>query len=425
MTVQAVDGAAGCGKTTRLMEMLEETLAVHPLQEGQRVLALTYYHGGRRRLLERVRHAPALAGHVECRTVDGFALRLVRRWRGLATALGIPVIGDDEYLAICSAAGTLLEHPQVQAWATLSFPIVILDEGQDLDPERLRIFSAMANSATILIAADEFQCLDTDLRPNPLVGWLADAAQTETLIHVHRTDVAGLLNAATAIRNGQAPINSGQQFTVAVTPSVPFAATFLSNAIGWHPGTTDVALISPSPSAPWVRDLVERSRTQASNQGNGPYDIRWEANDADETSKIVEALQMGLVESAATTIAALRQLPESGPARQSVTWVRKQVDVTGREEFRRNEVEAAISRFVTLRRQHGGNSTHRYTAMTVHQAKNREFDGVIVLWPYQVVGDAEQKRRLLYNAVTRAKHWCTVLVQSEEIQSAAPFSNLQ
>lgn len=60
--------------------------------------------------------------------------------------------------------------------------------------------------------------------------------------------------------------------------------------------------------------------------------------------------------------------------------------------------------------------------MTVHQAKNREFDGVIVLWPHTVGGDAEAKRRLLYNAVTRAKLWCKVITQGEAALKKAPFA---
>ncbi len=60
--------------------------------------------------------------------------------------------------------------------------------------------------------------------------------------------------------------------------------------------------------------------------------------------------------------------------------------------------------------------------MTIHQAKNREFDGVIVLWPYQVGGDYEHKRRLLYNAITRAKRWCKVITQNENLLQSPPFS---
>ena len=65
---------------------------------------------------------------------------------------------------------------------------------------------------------------------------------------------------------------------------------------------------------------------------------------------------------------------------------------------------------------------HKFLAMTVQQAKNREFDGVVVIWPYQVGGDAEHKRRLLYNAVTRAIAWCAVLVQGSQLPTGSPFN---
>ena len=81
-----------------------------------------------------------------------------------------------------------------------------------------------------------------------------------------------------------------------------------------------------------------------------------------------------------------------------------------------------IARQVSLRRHHGGGASHLLTAMTVQQAKNREFEGVVVIWPYQVGGDAEHKRRLLYNAVTRAKRWCNVIVQGQNILAAPPFA---
>jgi superfamily I DNA and RNA helicase len=49
-------------------------------------------------------------------------------------------------------------------------------------------------------------------------------------------------------------------------------------------------------------------------------------------------------------------------------------------------------------------------AMSIQCAKNRECDGVIVLWPSAVGGGAEQKRRLLYVVITRTTRWCHVLV---------------
>lgn len=62
--------------------------------------------------------------------------------------------------------------------------------------------------------------------------------------------------------------------------------------------------------------------------------------------------------------------------------------------------------------------------MTIHQAKNQEFGMVVVLWPYEVQGAAERLRRLLYNAITRAKQHALIIVQdpySKRIE-APPFT---
>ena len=64
--------------------------------------------------------------------------------------------------------------------------------------------------------------------------------------------------------------------------------------------------------------------------------------------------------------------------------------------------------------------------MTISQAKNREFEGVILLWPLALGGDLESHRRLLYNGLTRAKLWVTVIVQQTKGKpqlSLPPFSN--
>ena len=65
--------------------------------------------------------------------------------------------------------------------------------------------------------------------------------------------------------------------------------------------------------------------------------------------------------------------------------------------------------------------------MTIHQAKNREFDSVIVLWPYRVVADMERQRRLLYNAVTRARRQALIIVRDprETRIAAPPFTEAQ
>ncbi len=422
MSIRAVEGAAGCGKTHRLMAMLAETLAAHPLTEGQRVLALTFMHGARRRLSDRLKGVAGLAGRVQCCTVDAFAWRIYRRWRGLATALGVPATIEGEFDAVCDAAGLLLEQPDVRSWTAMSFPIVLVDEGQDLRPQRLRMLVALSEATHALIAADEFQCLDQALRPNPLVAWLQNAAVPETLVQVRRTNVGGLLAAATAIRSSQAPVN-GQGFRI-LQPgvSVPLAATLLANAIAWRQGG-DVAVITPALQGGYAQSVIARvGQGPCGQQQNGPYSIHWEGTDRDETQRIVGALQLPAAPTAAEAFAAVRALPASGPARATIDWITNQIHAVGRSAFTREEIEAVIARNVALRRQHGGGGSHLFNAMTVQQAKNREFEGVVVIWPYQVGGDVEHKRRLLYNAVTRAKRWCNIIVQSQNILGAAPFA---
>jgi len=420
VSVRAVEGAAGCGKTHRLMEMLAETLAAHPLIEGQRVLALTFMHGARRRLSDRLRSAAGLLVRVECCTIDAFAWRIYRRWRGLAAALGIVPAKEGQFDTVCDAAGLLLEQPQVRSWAAASFPIVLVDEGQDLGPQRLRMLIALSGVTHTLIAADEFQCLDEALRPNPLVTWLQCAADPETLVQVRRTNIGGLLAAATAIRNGQAPVN-GPCFHILLGASVDLAATMLANAIAWRKGR-DVAVITPAVKGRFAQSVVTRvGQRPCGRKKNGPYSIHWEGSDQDETRVILSGLELAASATAAATCAALRLLPSSSPTRAALQWVENQIHAVGRTNFTRAEIEGIIARNVQLRRQYGGGAAHPFTAMTVHQAKNREFDGVVVIWPYSAGGDDELKRRLLYNAVTRAKRWCTVIVQGQDILAAVPF----
>ena len=91
-------------------------------------------------------------------------------------------------------------------------------------------------------------------------------------------------------------------------------------------------------------------------------------------------------------------------------------------QFTRGEVVKLVEQSFSQRRQFRRSDVHRWKAMTVHGAKNREFDNVIVLWPAAVGGSDDQKRRLLYNAVTRAKERCIVLVQAAAHMSLPPFA---
>ena len=418
----AVEGGAGCGKTHELMAALGRALERAPLAPGQRVLALTFMQGAKHRLHERLRGLPGLAGRTESATIDSFAWRLVRRWRGLLTVLGVGMIGEEDYDAQCAAAGTLLECPEVAAWVAGSFPVVLVDEAQDLKPERLRIVVALSDAVEMLIAADEFQCLDVNLRPNPFVGWLRGATEPLVLERVHRTRVPGLLDAATALRAGRAPRSQGS-FRIMSSRGDNMAPSLVSNAIGWsRPQGGSVALITPSRAGQFAAHVVRRVAERASGRGCGPYPVQWERSDGEDAEQFLATFALGGEATVVETLAAIDATDKSAPMRAARHWVLLQARARGQTRFTRDEIAAVVRREVKMRRRRHAGAEYRMAAMTVHQAKNREFDGVVVLWPYQVGGDDEHRRRLLYNAVTRARNWCTVVVQNENLLAAAPFA---
>src|SRR5437868_1846159 len=86
MPFRGFEGPAGTGKTHSLLEAVKEQLAASPLLAHQRVLALTFMHGSRRRLDERFADEAQLRGRYSCLTIDGFAAHVARRWSEMAAA---------------------------------------------------------------------------------------------------------------------------------------------------------------------------------------------------------------------------------------------------------------------------------------------------------------------------------------------------
>ena len=132
MTLAAFTGGAGVGKTFHLMRAQGDALENAPLEDGQKVLALTFMHGSRRRLDDRLRGVRGLRGRYTCMTVDRFAWELCTRWRSLSRSLGMPALAENQYEATCDAAGQLLENQDVRSWVARRYPYVIVDEAQDL-----------------------------------------------------------------------------------------------------------------------------------------------------------------------------------------------------------------------------------------------------------------------------------------------------
>ena len=419
MTIQSFSGAAGCGKTHQLMANLATRLERHPIQAFQKVLALTFMHGSRRRLDDRLGGVALLRRQYECTTIDGFAWRIVSRWQALITQLemGHPRVND--YEAVCQVAADLLSHDIVVRWIAATYPIVVVDEAQDLTPNRLRIVQAMAPHVDLLIAADEFQCLIEELRPNPACDWLTAVGHDALLQQPRRTSDRNLLAAAGAIRSAQAPASNGL-FKIFHTPTPALAASYVSNGIGWNRGGNRVAIITPT-MGQFAHGILTWVATRTTGRGNGPYNIILEESETKLADTFVDDLALPDQATLAEAFALMAEKP-APIAQDFVRWLEKQRRTKGRTHVLREEMEDTIRHSFSNQRRLSSRDGPGIRALTVHGAKNREFDLVIVLWPAAIRGNDEQQRRLLYNAVTRAKHQCLVLVQLPRAMILPPFS---
>jgi hypothetical protein len=375
-------------------------------------------HGSRRKLEQSLRKVPGLRGRFECSTLDSVALRWTNRWRSLCARLGYTMPDEGEFDATCALAARLLDMGSVRQWVTASFPVVLIDEAQDLSASRLAIVQALAREAHVFAAGDEFQCLQ-DLKPNPFEEWARSGLGAETLTRIRRTDVPDLLSAAAALRAGQGP-TAGPHIQIRDAPSSALAGGHIVNAIAWYGKGGTVAVLTPS-LVDYVTDSVAWATQKRSSRGHGPMPIAWEQNQQEEARQLRGKLQLPERAPIEVVRDAVDRLGAPGITAHLHNWIARQRNALGRGELARTEVERAMDRALANRNRFAKDAGCRLAAMTVYAAKNREFDGVIVLWPYKVAGSADHKRRLLYNAITRAKRWALILVQNEKILSAAPF----
>ncbi|MEO9122340.1 MAG: ATP-binding domain-containing protein, partial [Burkholderiaceae bacterium] len=323
------------------------------------------------------------------------------------------------YERVCDAAGTLLQLKEVCGWVAATFPALLVDEAQDLTANRLRLVEGLATRLQVFAAADEFQCLNEDLYPNPACAWLAQMCPTEELDQPMRTNVIELLDAAAAIRRGLPP-PSGQYFKVQLTPKPQLAGAWLNGNLSYYGGGKSVAVITPA-LGPFARAAVTWAANDKTTKGAGPYLISWEESEAKAASAFLADLALQEVNDVPSIAALLLGAGDPRAARDVSEWMDMQRRARSKIVFSKEEIKRAIEQSFAQRRRIRKSERQGWRGMTVHGAKNREFDNVIVLWPAAIAGSDNQKRRLLYNAVTRAKVRCLVLVQSKASLNQAPF----
>lgn len=426
MTTRGFSGGAGTGKTTGLLRELDAALEAAPLQEGQRVLALTFMHGSRRRLTDRLAVSKARR-QCDCMTIDRFAWEVCRRWRTRLRAAGeslSPDPGTGEFDAMCAAAGRLLAFPEVVRWITRRYPIVILDEFQDCAEQRVSITKALHGQVQLLIAADDFQNLNLSVE-SPAVAWLRSLGVCQELTVNHRTTEAALLKAACALRDGTPLVpDGGKSFMLMSMPTAAVAASYISKTL-WPSTGKNAVVLSPSRGSKWVQQVIGFVGTKkyGAKRDVGPVAVQWEAGpEAIEAKALAD---LGLQGDAKTVAADRFQCLGGGPLSSRLKrWADHQRRILGRTQFSAEETRTIIKRSVHQIRSFGSSPVTGRRAMTIHQAKNREFEVVIVLWPFELPKEPVQLRRLLYNAVTRARRRAIVIVHDPKKNrlNSAPFA---
>jgi len=122
MTITAFDGAAGCGKTYSLLGELTEVLQQVGLERHQRVLALTFMHGARLRLNERLDKVDGLRNKFDCFTIDSFAWRVCFRFRCRLREAGVQALNVSDFDNTCELAAMLLKDRSVCSWVSAVYP---------------------------------------------------------------------------------------------------------------------------------------------------------------------------------------------------------------------------------------------------------------------------------------------------------------
>jgi hypothetical protein len=337
--------------------------------------------------------------------------------------LSASVLAEDDYEQVCSLAAGLLSNDIAGSWVVRAFPVVVVDEMQDSKGGQLEMVRALSASAMCLAAGDNFQDLNA-AEENEAVAWARDTGEVESLTYNHRTSRSGLLAAGSALREGRDVPQSGSGFKVLGAKNHNAGASFVSKNLTWWIGCDDIAVLTPAHSgnSDFVRGVIGRVEEKPiGDPPVGPFRIPWEESQESECEQFISGLDLPDDPNAHVGAADISLSSTIGPAQALRGWLEQQQRLAGRASFTADEIRLQARRIHQRLRAHRRVQEGGVRAMTIHQAKNREFDSVIVLWPYNVAGSTERQRRLLYNAVTRARRQALVVVQNPIRLQRPPF----
>lgn len=418
MNILFFEGPAGTGKTTELIKALESHIIPQPLSEGQKILALTFMHGARRRLEEKISKIKSIRGKYVCQTIDSFAWRVVNRWRDLAKTLKYPLPNDEiDFDTVCGCCSNLIQNDIVIDWINSSFPIIVIDEIQDCCKIRIEIIKGLSKKAHVFAAADEFQDLYCK-EECYAVTWLKQNGRGNLLNENHRTDCKGILDASNAIRNGK-KITEGKGLRIFPGRNSDAAAGIIACSLTWY-RCHDAVILCPvtSEKSKFYKDIIERLKKKpikpSALKGKevGPFRIEYEQQNMQVVDEIHRKVKLNGIDDNIEIGKLDLDFADSFPGIQELAeWFDNEKRLTGKIRHNSKTVKKRVEWIVHQAKAFSHQKTNCIKAMTIHQAKNREFSNVIIIWPFEIRKGDEYRRRIFYNAVTRAKHNCTVIIQ--------------
>ena len=363
MTFDFFEGPAGTGKTYNLVGLAAQLIRDGVIGEGRRLLALTFMNGARHRLETRLSGDAMFRRRFECQTFDVFARTLAARRRSLlfsSAAITGHAASLNEFDGPCFLAASLLENPCVRHWVASTFPLVLVDEAQDLDKHRLGILQGLSQASRVVVAADAFQCLTDGRDTTSLIDWLENAGHTHRLTQSWRTRQRGLLDAALAVREGRDIKTALTRSQRAKRPTWNAPGFRLVESFATNPGivarciademsfrTEPVAIISPDMSSGLIRDALNgvNSRVwQRNGQNFGPFPLTLEQGHTDQANALLAGVTLPDAAPYSDLRAVLGPLAQHAAIAQAVSRMDRLRRVKGQDDFSATQVKEFVYR---------------------------------------------------------------------------------
>lgn len=423
--IYIVTGQAGTGKTTWLMQKAIELAPSHIIEEHHTLLAITRMHGARRRIQMKLCESCSDIQSTTS-TIDAFALSILNRWRSsLGYSSPIQSVREDanfreslfgteaSFNRVLEKATLLLQSPTIRNIISESYPLILIDEFQDCHGQLLEFVKILSECSLLIVAADAFQLLDSSVSGCPSLIWLEKEGNQDLTVHTklticHRTSQKIVLEAARCLRENKQ--SNMQTIPVICCPTHGPAAfkilyALIFNHSQWNGST---ALICPSHD-PFIEKVLFSLDSQIKKRALNPITWFRESSSENEQQQIYTSLGISTNNGSPNENWIAPTTEVSSLDQHVIERVHKYAKLKGIQSIPHKLVARHVDTVVHRKRAYCTHSPKRVIT-TVHGAKNREFDNVIVLWTYKLPPDKEQQRRLLYNAVTRSRNNCMLLV---------------